>query len=236
MDNNIQKIIEERFGQLPVDIQKAIASNDLAQKFTAIANKNSLHIDQNGALQNETLLVMLGIEPAKDYVGNLERELEVSRVQAQSIAEDINKEIFMSIRQSLQKIQAENEAAEEIQIEEKKAQPPTPQTQPTPSKPLTPLEKAGGFEIIKDRPVSASPQYNDTNLNKAKILDGIENPPTTPRVSIVDHLLANPVSSTNTTATQTPKAEPIAPQKSAAPATPAPTSPKSADPYRESIE
>jgi hypothetical protein len=211
------------FETLPPDLKEAIISTESADKLQEISSKHSLMLDQAGELGDAVGLFMLGLTRQSDFVNNVAKRLEISLPKALEISKDVDAGILDAVRSSLQEIQKNSVDSATV-------------VQPTPSKPLTPLEKAGDFEIIKDRPVSASPQYNDKNLNKAQILDGIENPPTTQRVSIVDHLLANPVSSTNTTTTQIPKAEPTPPQKSVVQATPAPTSPKSADPYREPIE
>lgn len=221
MNDNIQQIIKQRLNELPPDIREAIKSGNLAQKFSSIAEKHNLHLDQNGSLQTETMLVMLGLEPTEDYVNNLERELETSKNEAMAIAEDINKNIFSDIRESLRKMQTQNEVVDNTQQEiPSKTSVQSPKSQPIPPPPsnpnLSPLEKAGGFEIINNKPTSFSPQYKDSSLNKDQVLKDIENPPS--KVSFVDHLLANPA-----TPPKPPTPEP--PKKSPA-----------IDPYREPIE
>ncbi len=183
MDNDIQKLIKQRLDELPSDIKEAIRNTDLAGKFEAIADKHSLHVDQNGALQTETLLVMIGLEPTENYVGNIQRELEVSRTEAQSLAEDVNKEILGNIRASIQHIEEEQANLDAT-------------TEINPNSTLSPLEKVGNLTIEK-RPPSHSPQYNDSVLNRQAVLNDLENiknlrPENA--TAFVDHLLANPVS------------------------------------------
>ncbi|PIT96781.1 hypothetical protein COT82_01265 [Candidatus Campbellbacteria bacterium CG10_big_fil_rev_8_21_14_0_10_35_52] len=109
-----QEIIKEQLKKLPEDVRKAIASVDLRDKIKRISEKHHLHIDQGGELENETVLVMLGLESAYDYRMNLKRGLQISDSRAQAIAFDIDKEIFMNIRESLKKISQEEDTDSEI--------------------------------------------------------------------------------------------------------------------------
>ncbi|MDO8430480.1 MAG: hypothetical protein Q7S72_00610 [Candidatus Taylorbacteria bacterium] len=227
-----QQIIKEILKILPEKIKQAIKNTDLASKFDMIAGKHGLHLDQNNTLQTETLLVMIGLEPTKDFVGNLEKNLEVSRNEALSLVDDINKEIFYSIRETLEEIQS---------VDEETPQPPTPvPPPPIPRPPLsnpapsiqtpyknpinaTPpptivrptLEQAGRFTIEKPPVGMGGSQYN-TNINKENVLKGIEDKET----KMIDHLLTTPVNSTQKVEVQKPVVE---------------NKPYSTDPYREEL-
>lgn len=108
-----QEIIKEQLRKLPQNIRDAISSIDLGDKIRKIADKNMLHIDQAGDLETETVLVMLGLEPTADYKENIRRELNISRDRAQTITADIDKEIFMTIRESLKRINPGTETKQE---------------------------------------------------------------------------------------------------------------------------
>jgi hypothetical protein len=225
MDTN--EIIKQRIKVLPSDIKEAIKNADLPIKFDKISNKHGLHIDQSGALQTETLLVMIGLETTDNYVSNIQKALDISRSEAYSIADDINKEIFNSIRESLQSMQDDfvDEAAE---VEEEVV-PVTP-SMITPSTPVTvvsqkptaypkdSIEKVGGFTIETPKPVTTP--YKETNISKESILKSIEDA----EVNMVDHLLTAPVSSTQTVEKQKVVEEKRPPKKEYA-----------TDPYREQI-
>lgn len=99
-----QEIIKEQLKKLPKDLRDAISSVDLRDKIRKISEKHHLHIDQAGNLEDETVLVMIGLEPTADYKENLKRELNISRDRAQAITADMDKEIFAQVRQSLKKI------------------------------------------------------------------------------------------------------------------------------------
>lgn len=182
---DIQQIIKERYKELPDDIQRAIKNTDLASKFNLIAKKHSLLLDQNGALQTETILVMLGIEPTENYVENVQKALNVSEVEALSIAEDVNAEILNSIKDSLREIQEQDVEQAEETTEETIPEPPTN----LPTGTISDIEQAGDF-TIDPQLSSSSDQYNDTTISKEAVLKGIEDQP----IPMVDHLLTTPVS------------------------------------------
>ncbi len=184
-----QQIIKERINELPDDIRTAIASTNLASKFDSIANKHNLHIDQNGALQTETLLVMIGLESTDDFLENVRKALEISSDEAYNIAKDVNTEILDNVRDSLRKIQsqAESESQNQTPVEEEVAA-----VEPTLNKEETvaSIEHAGDFKIENTQPQSSSPQYKETDINREALLKGIEDAP----VPLVDHLLTTPIS------------------------------------------
>ena len=183
--NNIQEIIKEQLPRLPKNVRDAISSIDLGDKIKKIADKNMLHIDQAGNLETETVLVMLGLEPTADYKENIRRELNVSRDRAQTITADIDKEIFMTIRESLKKISQEpasevieqtqniihhpplSDESQEIkkQIEKQQAPkkvgappPNLPTGAPTePSRPNSALQNLGGQTEPKEPNLEARP-------------------------------------------------------------------------------
>ncbi len=230
---DIQQIIKDRYKELPANIQQAITNTDLAPKFELIANKHGLHIDQNGALQTETILVMLGLETTDDYIDNVKKALEISRNQAIEIAKDVNTEILDSIRDSLRKIQTQDE--QEANAQGTITPVATASSAPTPAQlnqMISSVEKAGDFKIENTEPQSSSPQYKEENINRDELLKGIEDPPTVVAQSVssdapiplVDHLLTTPVSSPQVTEVRKVETAKLEEKKV-----------YGTDPYRESI-
>lgn len=102
--NYSEQILKARFEQLPKDVKKAIMATPWEEKLNQISNKHSLHIDQAGHLGEETVLVMFGIEHTDSLIPNIVKHVEVSEEKAEAIAEDLNREIFLKVRESLKKI------------------------------------------------------------------------------------------------------------------------------------
>jgi len=101
MDPETQKIIADQIKNLPKDVKEAIISVDYKTKLQEITKRQKLLIDQAGKLEMETTLVMIGLEPLTDFIGNIQRELGVLGTRAQEIAVDVSENIFKPIRASL---------------------------------------------------------------------------------------------------------------------------------------
>lgn len=218
------KILEDKFKQLPEEIQAALTSVEITQKIKEIADKNGLRVDQESVLFDQTSYVMLGLMPSKDFASEFAKETGVSSETATTIARDINDQVFGQIRSVMQSNQNKESASQ------------------TNTSDLSALEQVGDFTIEKE-PQEGIP--GDVIESQSDLIAGIENPqPAIPRPletkpvdiethvdPIADHLLANPVV---TTETKTIRKE--------APATSAPTPIKTApqkttnDSYREPIE
>lgn len=202
---------------LPEDLQEAIMSTESAEKFQSIAKKHSLMFDQTAELADETGLVMIGMTRVNQFVPNLVKRLNIDSSRANAIAQDINAEIFDSIRASLQKIQTED----------------TDQR-------ISDIEKAGGF-TIEEQPQTlesaADMPTSQQGMDREKILSGIENPKFNNNLpinvldsnSLADHMLSGTVAKpmTTTEIKLTPTPSPATP--------PAPPAPPKPDPYREPI-
>jgi hypothetical protein len=118
MDEETKKIISDQLKVLPEEIKAAISSVDFKVQLQEVVKRNRLLIDQAGALETETTLTLLGLEPLVDYVENLSRELSLPRDKALLVAHDVDELIFKNIRESLQKIN-DTTLAEEEEIEER---------------------------------------------------------------------------------------------------------------------
>ncbi|HDO23727.1 MAG TPA: hypothetical protein ENG99_00745 [bacterium] len=94
----------EIYQKLPEDLKDAILSVDSANVIQQVGKKYNLMIDKIGELADETGMVMFGVTPPKDFISNLSRRLGGDRETARKIAEDINKQIFAKVRESLKKI------------------------------------------------------------------------------------------------------------------------------------
>lgn len=219
------KILEEKFKQLPEEIQTALTSVEIAQAIKDISKKNGLRIDQESVLFDQTSYVLLGLMPSKDFVPEFMKETGVSNEAATAIGKDVNEKVFTQIKSLIRESQD------------------TASSDETEPRGLSSLERVGNFTIEKE----PSEMKGDVVESQTALIDGIENPkPTPPRPSekkpvdiethvdpIVDHLLASPVVTTETKIVQ--KEAVPAPTPVTRPMVTTPVKP-STDSYREPIE
>lgn len=100
--DNQQKIIQDRFAELPESVQLAVTDASVEKKLRALSEKYKLHLDQWVLLENEIMLTLLGLEEPQDMAENVAREVEVDKELAQQIVNDIAVQIFQPIREQLQ--------------------------------------------------------------------------------------------------------------------------------------
>ena len=108
MDENVKKIIKERFEALPDGVKNAILSSDYENSIVEIGKKHNLNVDQMGTLEQETTLVMMGITKTKEFEIELGGQLkEVDRAKISQIIADVNEKIFLHIRDLLKLMNTE---------------------------------------------------------------------------------------------------------------------------------
>lgn len=100
-ENNYQKILEEKFSQLPELVQKIIIESNWIDSIRKIAERYSLRIDQGDVLQRETMLVMFGFEETTQFLENIIREAGLKRMTAIEIAREIDSLIFDKIKEAI---------------------------------------------------------------------------------------------------------------------------------------
>ena len=134
MENDIQLQIEKRMSELPEDVQQAILSSEFEEKIQALGQKNSLHVDQTGALNDETMLMMMGFTEPAEFAKHIENQARVPQGKAQQIAGDVSQQIFLPIRESMKKFMDGQQKA----VAPAPQPPMLPQTPPAPAPPPVP--------------------------------------------------------------------------------------------------
>ena len=159
MDEQLEQQLAQRMTELPADIQSAIQSADLSEKVQAIGKKYQLHIDQIGQLETEIMLVMLGFSEPAELMSNIMNDLNVPEAIANLIATDVSDEIFMPIRESMQKFMEERAA---------KVDSSKPAVTPTtiPPNPVVPVSTP---TIVPAEPVPATPKQPEPQFVGADV-------------------------------------------------------------------
>ena len=93
-NEKLKSVYEEQLLELPAINQEALKSFDWEKKLFEIGHKYGLHIDQTEDFWTETMLVLVGLEPATTYRDKLMTELAIAPADAEKITIDINTSIF----------------------------------------------------------------------------------------------------------------------------------------------
>lgn len=92
------------FDKLPQEIKDVVASLEVSNRIWKIGENHKLHIDKIGIMHDLARDVMMGIVASKNFVQGLQDELEISALDAASLARDIDDEIFRPIKATMIKI------------------------------------------------------------------------------------------------------------------------------------
>lgn len=95
--------LQEAYKKLPGDIKKLYSSEEVTNKLYNTGQKYNLHVDQIGGLVDEVGWVMVGLNPTQKFTSNIIERLKIDSDLAKNITNDINQEIFVHIREALQK-------------------------------------------------------------------------------------------------------------------------------------
>ncbi len=109
---------KEALQKLPDDLRKIILSTETADKIQAIGQKYNLHIDQMGALDEEVHNVLFGVSSPSKLTEQIKNRLGIEQSAADNITRDLNEQIFLKIRESLQALPKTNEANEAASVVE----------------------------------------------------------------------------------------------------------------------
>lgn len=132
------------------EIKKLALSAELYDKSEKIGDMFGLHIDQIGELDKEIRQILLRISDSSDFIENISKNLEIDAVTAGKIAREVSKEIFDSVKSSMQMQTEQNDQS------------------------VSSLERVGGFEV--EKPEIETDPNGVTSADKASILAGVEDP------------------------------------------------------------
>ena len=91
MDTAFKKKIEERMEELPKALANAIRSSNWEKIVFDIGRKHDMHVDDIGELQNELILVLVGIVHPDEFRSIVINEIGVRSDDADDIIEEINR-------------------------------------------------------------------------------------------------------------------------------------------------
>ena len=188
--------LKDAFLSLPQGLRQSLSSVDTANAIQDIAKRYFLHVDQMAQLASETGLVLLGLTHPADFIKNLARRLRMPEEKAREIARDISSQILVKVREGLRNLHEEKPASSfQVQGSSQKkiemAKNPSISNLPSSSAGL----KAKSYQLeASSTPYSAGTKWNtgenilskqvqqESPIDRAEVLRGIENPYTIPQV------------------------------------------------------
>lgn len=102
--------LEEKYQSLPEDIREVMIGVETAKVVGAIGQTHRLRIDQMGELADEIGLTMLGLTKPDEFLTHIKNRLQIDQTAAEQITREVNEQIFLPIRESLQKLHEVKEA------------------------------------------------------------------------------------------------------------------------------
>lgn len=130
------------YQSLPEKLQEVILAPETIDQYAEVAKKFSLNDKQHRELSNQSGLLLLGITQPQQFIVALTSKLGVTREQATLIAQELNKNVFNSVKDALKEVhqvmpesaKSETPAQKAVPEAETTAKPSTsmPNTAPAP--------------------------------------------------------------------------------------------------------
>ncbi len=113
MDLEFKKKIEERMEEIPKALADAIRASGWEKIVFDLGRKHSLHVDDIGELQNELILVLVGIVHPDEFRSIVVNEIGIPSSKADVLIEEMNTQINEKIKNALKQEIGEPESDEE---------------------------------------------------------------------------------------------------------------------------
>lgn len=95
LEENIRQILPT----LPLPIQKFFEQRKLGETARRLMERYALHIDRGTILEQELMLLLLGLKNPDEFTEDLYAQLPISKQTVLDIIADINKEVFIPLRE-----------------------------------------------------------------------------------------------------------------------------------------
>ncbi len=143
MKESSKELLRKQYEKLPDGLKKALMDANLPAQIQNIIKKHDLRIDQGGVIEDQTMLVLLGLEHPDNFVSGLVRSLAFPLEKVAAIAQDVSDQIFQPVKELLIHAYTDPNTVPEVVISEPPAVsqvPPTSVPTPTPVTPPVPQQ------------------------------------------------------------------------------------------------
>lgn len=167
---DFEKVMHERFAQLPPSVQAAITSADVETHLRELAKTHQLHLDQWNLLENEVMLTLLGLQQMSQLKENIVKEVGVSEQVATELANDIAQNVFKPIRDELEKLL--EHSTPQSGTPPQTPGPNAPTTTPDATKTATPTSPGSAGEAKVTRAAAPASYLSQTPSHERKTIEG----------------------------------------------------------------
>ena len=158
--------IQRRFRGLPADLQEAIFSVDTSEIIREIAKKYKLPVDVMGGLADAVEDFLLGFTKPENFLGGLQKNLELDSETARHITEDLNLQLFARVRNSLRHLHTSNDDGV-VPVPSSMPTPVMPAAPPVPQTPAPSPAAPGPFESkLQEKIFSAEKELSEARTQK----------------------------------------------------------------------
>ncbi len=112
MEELTPELLEKYYKALPDNLRSALRDKSIENEVFTIGKKRGLHIDLLEILMSEVHFFILGATHPADFKRNISKKLDLDSMATNDLVEDLNKEIFLPIRESLQVVHGDGGEAE----------------------------------------------------------------------------------------------------------------------------
>ena len=99
----LEQSLREIFPTLPTPVQRFIKDGKPGEAAQTIMDHYVLHIDQGAIIEHQILLALFGVVGPEEFMETLSNKLSVSDEVVGGIIEDVNKEVFIPLREEMRK-------------------------------------------------------------------------------------------------------------------------------------
>lgn len=96
-DSETDAHLKEQWATLPQALKDAISAAQYKEVVQSIARDNRMHIDQAGAVEQEILLVLLGLQSASEFQASLETVCGIPQGAAAKVNAIVQEKVFATI-------------------------------------------------------------------------------------------------------------------------------------------
>lgn len=99
----LEESIQQVLPTLPPSVQDFFQQGKLGETARRLTERYMLHIDQGAILERELMAALLGVKGPDEIAEALYEDLPISKQTVQDIIADLNKEIFVPLREEMRK-------------------------------------------------------------------------------------------------------------------------------------